>query len=296
MEVVSTILLKDKRGVPFTGLASAFAATETATGRLDPEGVRVGANGNLFISDEYGPRLIEFSPEGQFVREFEMPSHLLAKPPGVSKPTENPKNISGRQTNRGMEGLAVSDDGERLFGLMQSSLLQDSLRHPSLKKPVGVNCRLSVFKTTGEFCQEYVYPLEHASSGLNEILAYDESRFITIERDGRAGEAAQFKKLMLVSVAEASDIRGVEKLSTERIVGEITGVSKQVFIDMLDPRWNLAGDQMPEKIEGLAFGPVFANGDRLLLVASDNDFVEAYATKIYLFRAPKSVAGGGSKF
>ena len=138
--------------------------------------------------------------------------------------------------------------------------------------------------------------MEHASSGLNEILAYDESRFITIERDGRAGEAAQFKKLMLVSVAEASDIRGVEKLSTEKIDGEITGVSKQVFIDMLDPRWNLAGDQMPEKIEGLAFGPDFANGDRLLLVASDNDFVEAHATKIYLFRAPKSVAGGGSKF
>ena len=61
-EIVKTILLKDKRGIPFTGLASAFAATETTTRRLDPEGVRVGIDGNLFISDEYGPCLLYTSP------------------------------------------------------------------------------------------------------------------------------------------------------------------------------------------------------------------------------------------
>jgi hypothetical protein len=288
-QIVSTVLLRDKRGIPFTGLASAFAANEATTRRLDPEAVRVGADGNLFISDEYGPRLIEFTPNGHFVREFTTPKHLLVDNPGVSKSTENPKNVSGRQSNRGMEGLAISPDGKRLFGLMQSSLLQDSYRQTPTDKPLGANCRLPVFCTTGEFSHEYAYPLENSSNKLNEILACDENHLITIERDGLPGAAAQFKKLMLISVSEASDIRGVEKLSPDRIGKGRQGVDKHVFIDLLDPKWNLAGVQMPEKIEGLAFGPDFSNGDRLLLVASDNDFIKENSTEIFLFRIPQII-------
>lgn len=295
-ELVSTVLLKDKRRIPYTGLASSVEASETHTSRLDPEGIRVGDDGNLFISDEYGPRLIEFSPNGEFIREFRMPNRLLVENPDVSKPTENPKNVSGRQSNRGMEGLAIAPDGKRLFGLMQSPLLQDSFRMLPTDKPTGLNCRLPVFETTGECCQEYVYSLDDGSNKLNEILACDSNSFIAIERDGLAGEEAQFKKLVLVSVADASDVRSVEKLPPRELDKEIKSVSKRVLIDLLDPKWNLAGTQMPEKIEGLAFGPDFSNGDRLLLVASDNDFIRDNATMIYLFRVPEeALVFDGSK-
>ena len=286
-ELVSTILLKDERGTAFTGLASAFEAKEGKTRRLDPEGLRVGSNGNLFISDEYGPRLIEFLPNGQMVRELEMPGHLTAAKAGVSYATENPYNVSGRSCNRGMEGLAISADRKHLFGLMQSPLLQDSFRENPTDYPSGVNCRLPVFETSGAFCTEYLYPLENPSNKLNEILAYDEDRFITIERDGKAGVKAQCKKLMLISVSDATDIRGVEKLPPNQLPASTKGVSKKVFIDLLDPKWNLAGQGMPEKIEGLAFGPDFPNGDKLLVVASDNDFVPESSTEFFVFRIPK---------
>lgn len=282
-KLVRTVLLRDQRGIPFTGLASAFCATHDRTSRLDPEGIRVAANGNLIISDEYGPRIIEFTSDGQMVREFVMPRHLLVERLSVSWTTENLANSMGRPCNRGMEGLAVSADGKHLYGLMQSPLLQDSNRKRP-EKPTGVNCRLPVFSSAGTFCSEYLYQLENRSNKLNEILACGDDRFITIERDGRGGANAKFKKLMLISTSKASDIHGLERLSEQEIAPGIEAVQKRVFIDLLDPEWKLAGEQMPEKIEGLAFGPNFPNGDRLLLIASDNDFVSTNPTQIYLFR------------
>jgi hypothetical protein len=285
-EIVRTVLLRDRRGLPFTGLASAFVATENRAWRLDPEGLRVTTNGNLIISEEYGPRVIEFTPDGQMVREFVMPHHLVVDKPDISKKTENPKNNLGRRCNGGMEGLAISADGKYFYGLMQCPLLQDSFRGSRTAKPRGLNCRLPVFDSGGTFCAEYFYQLEHRSNKLNEILACGdgEGRFITIERDGLSGSDAAFKKLMLISTSGATDIHGVMRISAQTITSGITAVEKRVFIDLLDPKWNLAGEKMPEKIEGLALGPKFPNGDQLLLIASDNDFIKESPTQIYLFR------------
>ena len=63
---------------------------------------------------------------------------------------------------------------------------------------------------------------------------------------------------------------------------------KEVLIDLLDPSLGLAGSEMPEKIEGLAFGPDIDNQRRLLLVVSDNDFVPEQKTMVYAFAIPKS--------
>ncbi len=286
-ELVSTIALFDERGIPFTGLASAFEKSESKTRRFDPEGIRVGREGNLIISDEYGPRLIEFTPEGQFVNELSVPNRYLVKYPDVSKPTENPKNESGRQSNRGMEGLAISRDGRSLFGLMQSPLLQDSFRDSMEAKPTGLNCRLPVFGRHGEFKTEFVYHLDAESNKLNEILECGDGRFVVIERDGEAGTDARFKKLMLISTQGASDISTVEKLPRKDLNCGVVPVAKSVLIDLLDERWGLVGEKMPEKIEGLALGPDIDDSHQLLLVASDNDFVPEQETIIYAFVVPR---------
>ena len=43
----------------------------------DPEGFVVAPNGNFYISDEYGPSVREFRPDGSFAREFTAPSNLV---------------------------------------------------------------------------------------------------------------------------------------------------------------------------------------------------------------------------
>lgn len=277
IKLVDTVILKNRNGLPFTGLAS-------GSRHLDPEGIRVGRNGNLFISDEYGPHLIEFTVDGKFVRELPVAARFL---PSQSSTTENPLG-SGRQTNRGMEGLALSNDQNRLVGLMQSPLLQDSFRPTPADWPTGINCRMPIMKKSGECVCEHIYQLDNPTNKLNEILNCDKEQFLVIERDGKAGDAAAFKKLMLISTKQASDSRGIKRLPHFQTPTGISPVCKEVLIDLLDPRWQLAGTAMPEKIEGLAFGPDLDADHRLLLVASDNDFVPEHKTLVYAFAIPKS--------
>ena len=56
-----------------------------------------------------------------------------------------------------------------------------------------------------------------------------------------------------------------------------------LVLDMLSPDLGLAGKDFPEKIEGIAFGPKLADGSRVLIVASDNDFRGDQDTEIYAF-------------
>ena len=93
---------------------------------------------------------------------------------------------------------------------------------------------------------------------------------------------------MLVSSAHATNIQGVDQLPHFRVPEGALPMHKEVLIDLLDPSLGLAGTEMPEKIEGLAFGPDIDNQHRLLLVVSDNDFVPEQKTVIYAFAIPKS--------
>ena len=289
MELVKTIVLKDQFGHPYVGAAAALVANEVHGARLDPEGIRVGANGNLFVSDEYGPQVIEFEANGQFVKQLPLPPRYLIEHPCSISDDENPVNQTGRQANRGMEGLAISEDGKTLFGLMQSPLLQDSERIDMASKPTGLNCRMLKFDTEGGVQQEFLYHLEKEKNKLNEVLAADQDNLVVIERDGQVGAEAEFKKLMLVSTKDASNISSLERLPPRDYPTDVQPLRKTVLIDLLDPRWNLAGDNMPEKIEGLAFGPRLPDGRRTLLIGSDNDFIASSPSFVYVFAVPNSM-------
>ena len=91
---------------------------------------------------------------------------------------------------------------------------------------------------------------------------------------------------MLASTVGASDVSSVAVLPAMAAPVGIQTVSKRVLIDLLDPKWELAGPKMPEKIECLAFGPDLADGRKTLVVVSDNDFVLDQPSQIYVFAVP----------
>ncbi|MBT5017828.1 MAG: esterase-like activity of phytase family protein, partial [Planctomicrobium sp.] len=282
-KLTKTTFLTNEMGHRFPGAAIAYSATDSFGSRLDPEGVRLSANGNMFLSDEYGPHLFEFSLDGKQVREFEIPQRYLIKTPGVTKADENGANSWGRSCNRGMEGLALSPNGKFLYGIMQSPLLQDSARD-ELGKPYGLNCRiLKVDVATGDN-SEYLYKLDDQNNKLNEIMAINDHEFLVIERDGLPGEGAQFKKIMKIDLTEASEIQHLNKLPATKLPQKIRPVKKEVYIDMLAPCFGLAGANMPEKLESLTFGQTLSDGSRTLFVVSDNDFAADATTKFYVFK------------
>ena len=284
--LVGTKLLKDGPR-EFSGLSTRYSECATKTKRLDPEGMRVTKDGGWFLADEYGPQLLEFSPSGMLVKHHLVPGHFRITNPGPDKKAENATNQSGRQGNRGMEGLAISTDGQKLIGLMQSPLLQDCERN-SKGKPMGMSCRLIEFDIATGHSRELLYPLEDANNKLNEILAINEHEFLVIERDGKSGDGAKFKKIIKIDTSEATEIQDVAKLPAFNLPKGVTPVTKQVFIDLLDPRYALSGKSMPEKIEGITFGPDLDDGRKTLFIASDNDFKTDQPTLIYCFALGKA--------
>jgi hypothetical protein len=285
--VAGVRLLRKDHGQGFTGSIAAFDPTNSPNSRrLDPEGIRVaGCGASFFVSDEYGPFLYEFGPDGRRRRTLKLPNKFLIDLPSAVPADELQLNAFGRQSNRGMEGLAISPDGSKLYGIMQSPLIQDGGLSDTFSR-IGKNVRiLEIDVETGAF-REFLYVLDEASNGISEILAVNDHEFLVLERDGRVGTSARFQKVIRIDTTDATDIRSLKELPSLDLPAGVTPVTKFPFLDMLDPAFGLAGASFPEKIEGLAFGPDLPDGRHLLVVAHDNDFFANQSSKFFAFGVP----------
>jgi hypothetical protein len=288
-----TTLFTDEQGGKYTGLAASFDSAAPAKGRrLDTEGIRVSRSGSIFTSDEYGPWIDEWSALGVHLRRIELPAKFYVAKLGATPADEfPPNNTSGRQSNRGMEGLARSPDGKFLYGVMQSPLIQDGGLDEKNKR-VGTNCRVLELELASGKTREFLYVLDDSKQGLNEVVAADPKTLLVIERDGAEGGAAASKRVYKVDLTGASDISGIAKLPVKELPAGIVPLKKTLLIDFLDPRFGLVGEKMPEKIEGLAFGPDLADGRQLLIVSIDNDFRPEVPNSFWAFAVDRSLLPG----
>ena len=287
--VIATRLLRTAGGARFTGLAGAFDPTNSPSSlRFDPEGIRLArCGGRFFVSDEYGPFLYEFGPDGRRRRAVGLANKFLIDFPSAVGGDELGKNLAGRQANRGMEGLAISPDGRKLYGIMQSALLQDGALDAANSR-VGTNNRLVEVDVDTGALREFLYTLDSRSNGVSEILAVNDHEFLVLERDGRAGANAVTKKLFRIDIKDATDIRDLKQLPVSDVPLGVAPVLKTPFLDLLAPAFGLAGPSLPEKFEGLAFGPDLADGRHLLIVTTDNDFSATQPSLFYAFGVDSS--------
>lgn len=279
-----TVLLTHRSGQPLIGSSAAFASAGSTSGlRFDPEAIRASGRGSFFMSDEYGPSILEFDTHGKQIGELSVPARYGILQPSATPEAElPPTNMSGRYPNKGMECLAISADGETLFGLMQGPLFQDGALDAENKR-VGTNLRLLEIQRRTGATREFLYPLEHADNGCSEIETIAPGRFLVIERDSKPGTLGSVKRLYEIDLCEATDISRIDSLPTTGLPAGVRPVTKRLFLDLLDPRWGLVGETFPPKIEGIAFGPRLKDGSRLLVITSDNDFKPDEPTHIYAF-------------
>lgn len=282
--LLDTRFFKDQGGKSFVGAAGSF------DNRLDPEGIRVAPDGTFYVSDEYGPYIFQFNRQGHLLRRLELPAKFAIANPSADPNEELLGNTAGRQANRGMEGLAISPDGSTLFGIMQNALLQDhGLNPPPSTDRLGLNNRiLKVDLATGE-THEYVYVQDaiNRGQGVCEILAINDHEFLVVERDNRSNlqsppQAPTRKTIYKIDLNGATDVSGIDSLPAGALPVAVTPVSKTLFINLLDADLNLAAT-IPEKIEGLSWGPDLPDGRHVLYVISDNDLNPTLATQIYAF-------------
>lgn len=298
-----TTLLTNERGRPFYGVASALKPTGPADGsqdqRLDPEGLALGPDGTIFISDEYGPHILAFRPDGTLLRRIPVPAAFAPASRSADEILEGPPyNSVGRQANRGFEGLTRNGQG-RLVALLQSPLLQDS-PFDDLNERAGRNVRvLELDPASTSPSTQWVYSLSAPTMGLNEILWIDHSRYLVIERDNKEGVQSRRKWVTLVDAAKASDVSAQRSLPAGQLAPGFTAAASTRLIDLLDASYGLAGPALPAKVEGLAFAPVkpawgWPAADRLLLVLTDNDFKASEDSFIWAFRIPGALLAAPS--
>ena len=237
----------------------------------------------MYVSDEYGPEILQFDRDGQELRRIAVPAWFRVSVASGDRQEENGQNGTGRASNRGMECLALSADGTALVGLMQGPLIQDGEKNADNTKVTGRACRLvKISVATGEI-EEYVYELDSDANGNSEILSMPDGRLLVLERDSEAGKEAKFRKLIAADLTGATNVYGRVSLADGDEKPAVIPVRKSVFLDLLDPAWALAGESMPEEVEGLTFGPVLADGRPTLLVSTENDVGSAAASEIWVF-------------
>jgi hypothetical protein len=294
---IGTTLLKNSQGVQYLGISTAFSTNPTIENhRLDSEGIRVAPDGTVWVSDEYGPYILHFNGQGQEIGSLQLPAGFQVANPAPTAALEAANNTTGRTTNRGMEGLAISPDGKTLVAMMQSSLTQDGGLN-------GTNDRVLVYNISDlnnvPTPKQYVYQLDGTNTPISELLAVNDHQFLVDERDGVAG-ANGIKKLYQFDLNQASaptDLTNTafsgttasNGLPTTGLPGGITPLSKTLFADIgqilnsasPSPFSAIDGTNgLPDKIEGYAWGPDLPDGRHLLLATNDNDFAQNGSTPI----------------
>ena len=318
---IRTVLL-DTRLMKATGNRNLVGSSADFQNRFDPEGVAVGPNGTFFVSDEYGPFINEFNRQGHLVRRIALPAKFLIENPsgdvdaaGNSLELYPALNTSGRQANRGMEGLAITPDGRYLVGMMQNALIQDNGLNAAVPPGrVGVNTRLIKIDLRSGATNEFVYAVDGISQGrgVNDLLALNDHQFLAIERDNRslvptppnAAQVPNVKRIYKIDITGATDVSNVEQLpasATQLGPLGITPVTKSLFIDLLDPAYRVSSSQtikdvIAEKIEGLAWGPDLPDGRHVLFVISDNDLYPGRPTQVFAFAVDGSAAGADVRY
>ncbi|MCB1187016.1 esterase-like activity of phytase family protein [bacterium] len=239
---------------------------------IDSEGLVALADGTFWVSDEYGPHIVHFAADG---RELERINPFGSGTGGRKLPAV----YATRRANRGMEGLAITNDGQWLVGAMQSTM-----RNPdkaSTQDAGSAITRILFFNISTGATREYAYVQNEGGLSNSEILAIPgrDSEFLVIERDGGYfGDGAAYKNVYLIDITGATDIsdpadgpngklyggQTVEQLvdAAGLSANGIVPVSKSLVVNMLD-----YNNYPHDKLEGIAL----YDGDTLIC-GNDDDF------------------------
>ena len=272
---------------------------ETGTGapaRLDPEGIVVTREGHILISSEgvgheeprLPPAIIEYSPDGRFIRQLAVRDRYTPNPRGPI--------FTGVRSNAAFESLTTSPDFSRLFTAGELPLAQDGAADPFAP---GSRSRLLEYVHDGgnyrpgrEFAYEIdalvrpAHPVRFAVNGLVELLALSGTEMLALERGyiESADRSSSVNRIRLfrVSLEGASDISGRETL---RGAPGIVPVRKTLVADLNALPGLSSSLRNLDNFEGLAWGPAGRDGVRPLVLVSDDNF-NARQVTAFLFLRP----------
>jgi hypothetical protein len=251
---------------------------------LDPEGIALGSEQKFYLASEglgqnNPPLLGQIDVQtGEWISRIPIPTRYL---PTFSE-ADGSEQIQGIYPNLAFESLAVSTDGDRLFTATEAPLLQDA--HPESEESRAWVRFLHYWVGVGDpyVVAEHVYPLEPPPvgtllNGLSEVLFVDPGgHFLAMERAINPLKKSYKVNLYQIAIASATDTIGINQLPEN--LGGINPIQKEPLLDLSELGIEL------RNLEGMTFGPNFADGSRSLILVSDNGFQPEQPTQLLLFK------------
>jgi 3-phytase/alkaline phosphatase D len=227
---------------------------------IDPESLARTAEGHWIVASEgwadsgLPAALLEFTDDGEWVGSLRLPRAL------------RPREGAGVRHNQALESVAISPNGRWLFTATESALRQDGLEAtPEAGSPSRL---LKIDLATRRVAFTYLYLTEpiaetpedgaFAVNGLVDLLALDGERLLALERSFTVGKGNTVR-LFLVDLSSSRARRGGRRAAR-------LPVAKRLLLDVAT-----LGVE-PDNLEGMAFGPVLADGRRTLWLMADNNF------------------------
>jgi len=273
--LVDTIMLTDADGKQITGLdpervrapANGFPEMPEAVNgliSLDAEAITLNPDGTFFVSDEYGPYIYRFSPQGKMLGAIRPPDAFIPKRKGVSNFSSNnpgpgaskpvpPNPEFGRQNNQGFEGMSLTPDGKTLAVILQSATRQDGGTSPETRDHTRILFYDVSDLANPKLVRENVVVLPNFKdaegrrriAAQSELLALDDKRFFLLSRDsnngyGMKGSTSVYRRVDLLDTSSATNIAGTDYDGAKpvapggKLAEGVTPATLSPFIDIND--------------------------------------------------------------
>ncbi|WP_417829001.1 esterase-like activity of phytase family protein [Thalassospira sp.] len=298
-DIKDVITIKDQNGVPLSGLTNKLTVAKTekpvdaygnmleqSVSSIDAEGIIRLSDGSYWIGEENGPSILHVSADGT-VNERIVPAGSEKDFEGAAYKVTGglPAILVKRQTNRGIESMAVSPDESKLYFMVQNPLANPNADAYKVAK----NTRLFVYdRASSKLSGEYIYQLDDPQSFRNdpskkqnaprisEVLALGNDRLLVLERTDKTTKLheVELKGATNILATRWDDMSTSPTLEQQNDLGSINlvAVSKTLRFDSADY------PEAPNKLEGLAI-----MGDGALAMINDNDFgIKGDPTKVIL--------------
>ncbi|MBP1843592.1 hypothetical protein J2046_001848 [Rhizobium petrolearium] len=194
-EVIKNIFLSDPNRIAPFPITMEGSDTRYLTGAdFDIESIQPVADG-FWLGEEFGPYLLKFDTEGRLtdviatvvdgkpVKSPDNPTLTTPANPAAKMVAFNLKRSGG------YEGMAMSKDGSKLYGLLEGPLY---LEDGSVEKADGMTAlRIVEFDVVSKAWtgRSWLYPLSQGGEAIGDFNMIDATTALVIERDNGAGSA-----------------------------------------------------------------------------------------------------------
>ncbi|MGW0538546.1 esterase-like activity of phytase family protein [Streptomyces sp. NPDC003032] len=187
----------------------------------------------------------------------------------------------GIRRNKAVEAITFGAGGSVLTSAVEGPLLQDG-PEPTLRH--GALVRVTQQSRDGDMLGQFAYPLEKIftapdgsstyppDTGVPAILAYpgDPSRYLVLERTWVAGAGYKIR-LFDTTTRGATDVQHIDSLKGQNTAP----MRKKLVADLAT-----MGLSRIDNTEGMTWGPTLPNGERTLVLVSDDNFTDDAVTQI----------------